>query len=686
MRLIIIVLSFFLITCGGGSTGPEQSQNPTAQNINSSTNEDTPVTFIFLGADPQNLSLTYQIESSPPNGSVQINGQQATYTPNANHFGTDTFTYSASNGTSKSNIATVLIVIIGTEDDPNSLNQSVAVDEDNSIDITLTAEEYDGDGITFSIKSDSSNGTVNLSGNIATYTPNQDYFGADSFTFEAVDVSDKKIINIATISITIVPVNDAPVANDMNKNIGRWVANRIYLDGTDIDSDNLSYSIVSDPTLGSISISGNEVIYTPNQDSGQDSFSYEVSDGTLTSNVGTVNINIGRLFSIWDSGGWDSAFEIFHDNYEFKIFGDTNFISGSTYDALFLKVYSDGTEQYYHTFGGNDTDVFLDVLENQSDNTFVAVGYSKSYGDGSRDYYIVKMDQDGGEIWSKSWGGSETETLGQIELNNLNGNYRVIAKNYTTQNYFLFDIEDEDGSVIKSTNIDYSNIDLYATGFGWLQDSNDATSFSLYINDWVNATIHLMNVSNGDTTLQLFDNNNNVSFVEDIFEENGSYSSLVGLYFPANPSLDVSLVRIGKDGDEEWRMPISVPDPDGVYNKLEVMDAANCMGEDCAVVLVNAQYLHDFGDGISDWVTDLFAIKVGANGSMDTPVMIADFSEENMRFRGWAISEAYVQQGTWGFAVTGTVKDYTNYDGNNPSAPTDIGFMTLDSQGNRISE
>ena len=103
--------------------------------------------------------------------------------------------------------------------------------------------------------------------NKATYTPNENYFGSDSFTFEAVDTTAKKILNTATASITINPVNDAPVVEDMQELEGiEDTELTITLSGTDIDGDNLSFEVDTAPTQGSITENGTTFTYTPNQD------------------------------------------------------------------------------------------------------------------------------------------------------------------------------------------------------------------------------------------------------------------------------------------------------------------------------------------------------------------------------------------------------------------------------------
>ena len=59
-------------------------------------------------------------------------------------------------------------------------------------------------------------GSINISGTTATYTPSQDWFGTDTFNFEATDVTSKSILNNATGTITVNPINDAPTVDDID--------------------------------------------------------------------------------------------------------------------------------------------------------------------------------------------------------------------------------------------------------------------------------------------------------------------------------------------------------------------------------------------------------------------------------------------------------------------------------------
>ena len=93
---------------------------------------------------------------------------------------------------------------------PVANNQSVIINEDTALSITLSAIDPENDPLTYSIVSQPTNGILSGAAPNVTYTPKANYNGPDSFTFKAND--GKVDSNIATVSITINSVNDPPVA------------------------------------------------------------------------------------------------------------------------------------------------------------------------------------------------------------------------------------------------------------------------------------------------------------------------------------------------------------------------------------------------------------------------------------------------------------------------------------------
>src|SRR5439155_733615 len=102
--------------------------------------------------------------------------------------------------------------------------------------------------------------------------------------------------NVATVTVTITPVNDAPVANAQAVTTNEDTATAIALTATDVEGSALTYVVVSGPTHGTLSGTAPNLTYTPaaNYD-GADSFTFKANDGSLDSNVARVAITINAV-------------------------------------------------------------------------------------------------------------------------------------------------------------------------------------------------------------------------------------------------------------------------------------------------------------------------------------------------------------------------------------------------------
>jgi len=441
MRKILFIIPFFLWTCGGGGgsspTEPEPPQLPTVQNINLEGVEDTPITFTLLGTDPQGLSLTYSISTQPENGNVVINNTVGTYTPNANYNGSDTFYYLASNSGGNSNIGTVAINIAAVDDQPNTMDVNVTTDEDNSVSFNLQAEEYDGDNIDFNITGNPSNGTVTITGTNATYTPNQDWNGTDTFNFEAVDSNNRSVLNNATATIIVNPINDAPTIEEVNGIEVNW-NNFIDFDltGNDLEGDELTFEIVTDPSKGTITLTNGYIVRfsADSDDSGQDYFSYRAYDGELYSDTKNVNVFVRDGYIYFDiSSSNDQSYDsivlnnnIIHAGYSYD---------GSTMSALLLESDDEGNKLSEQVF--NNGVSFYSVNET-SDGGLIASGTGPNpFVTGGKPLAIMKLDSNLQEIWTVT--------------PNLD-----IFENQTNQGFFPETIETNEGDYIAAGRINDS--------------------------------------------------------------------------------------------------------------------------------------------------------------------------------------------------------------------------------------
>ncbi len=187
-----------------------------------------------------------------------------TYTPDLNYNGDDQFSFYLNDGTYDSNEAIVSITIEPVNDAPTASPQSLETDEDVDLPITLTGSDVDtGDILTYEIVTDPTNGDLTGADDEWTYEPDINFYGEDSFTFQVYDGTDYS--EPATISIYVKPINDLPIADPQTLSTNEDTDLPITLTGQDADGDQLTYRITSQPSKGTLTGSGANRIYNPDE-------------------------------------------------------------------------------------------------------------------------------------------------------------------------------------------------------------------------------------------------------------------------------------------------------------------------------------------------------------------------------------------------------------------------------------
>lgn len=281
---------------------------PVANTDTYNANEDTALSVPVNGVigndtDNENDALTATLGTGPshaasfsfnPNGSFD-------YTPNTNFSGTDTFTYTVSDGAATSNSATVSIIVSNTEDAPVAVTDSYSTNEDTVLTVNLPGvlgndTDADNDPITVNlpVESDVDDGTLvmNADGSF-TYTPDANFCGIDDFTYKANDGS--LLSSTQTVTITVTCVNDAPTANAQNVTTAENAAVSDTLVAADVDGNPLSYATTSSPTHGTLTLNSTTGAFTYTPDTnyvGADSFDFKANDGSVDSNNATVSITV----------------------------------------------------------------------------------------------------------------------------------------------------------------------------------------------------------------------------------------------------------------------------------------------------------------------------------------------------------------------------------------------------------
>ena len=241
--------------------------------------------------------------SDPLHGTVALNANGSfTYTPDAGFSGADSFTYVVSDGHGGTDTATVSIAISANQA-PVAGDDAYSATEDTPLTIEapgVLANDIDpeNDPLTAGSASDPANGTVVLNANGSfTYTPDADFSGVDTFTYVLSQGSAGTDTGLVTI--TVAPVNDAPVAGDDTYGTTSGTPLTVGSPGvltndTDVDDVAPSAGSPSDPANGSVVLNTDgSFTYTPDSGfAGTDTFTYTVSDGHGGTDTATVTITV----------------------------------------------------------------------------------------------------------------------------------------------------------------------------------------------------------------------------------------------------------------------------------------------------------------------------------------------------------------------------------------------------------
>lgn len=256
-------------------------------------------------ADGNPLLAFLRMQPVPANLTLNMNGA-FTYTPPPNFNGEVTFTYAAYDGLAYSENQVVTLTVIPVNDRPLAAADAYTLDEDTPLDVSAqdgllaNDSDVDGDGLTPVLVSSPEHGSLVLNADGSfNYTPDPDYFGEDSFTYQASD--GELLSETVTVTLSIQPVNDPPVPDEVSVYI--WMNEILagFLTASDVDSAGLSFSLETAPTHGSVDIAADGAFtYTPEQDyTGDDQFTFRVDDGDGGFNTGTVTISIYPVNPVW---------------------------------------------------------------------------------------------------------------------------------------------------------------------------------------------------------------------------------------------------------------------------------------------------------------------------------------------------------------------------------------------------
>ena len=247
--------------------------------------------------DPDGDALTFALVTGPTQGALVFNPDGTfTYMPVANSNGNDTFTYTVTDADGAVATATVLLTITPVNDLPTPSASSFMTPEDTPVTGTLPSSDVEGTAVTFTLVTPPAHGGLVLGiDGTYTYTPNPDYTGPDAFIVRLTDGNGGTTLQ--TVSVTVTPVQDAPVARDDHAvtTINQPTTIGVLANDSDVDGDPLTVTGAT-ADKGTVVINPDGTItFTPVPGLlGEGRITYTISDGNGGTSTATVTITIGE--------------------------------------------------------------------------------------------------------------------------------------------------------------------------------------------------------------------------------------------------------------------------------------------------------------------------------------------------------------------------------------------------------
>lgn len=473
---------------------------PTATLTSAKVNENNSIVLNVLAnasdVDGDNLSISEYTQAT--NGIITLNElNQLVYTPNSNYSGTDSFTYTISDGNGGTVTQTVNLTVNNI---PTAMLTSATLDEDHfvTLDVIANASDSDGDILSVSEYTQTTNGTISLNElNQLVYTPNTNYFGMDSFTYTISDGNGGTVTQ--TVNLTINSVNDVPTATLASATVeeNSSIVIDVLASASDIENDTLTIDSYTQAGNGTITLNAeNELVYTPNVNySGTDSFTYTISDGNGGTITKTVDLTVNPLpFNFIG----DVTDDILTGNYK------DNIIDGGI--GADTMIGGTGNDNYYVD---NSGDVITENSDEGTDTVFSSINYTL-----------------GNNVENLILTGTDTSTgIGNDLDNYITGNYTANILYGESGNDTINSYNNHSDTIYGGDGNDYIDVAMHGSNLIYGDEGNDTIGSYAFNTDTIYA-------GSGNDSINSADNCSDIIYAEDgndtIYSSSNNHNTIYG--------------------------------------------------------------------------------------------------------------------------------------------------------------
>ncbi len=363
-------------------------------------------------------AITASLANGPSNGTLTLNADGSfTYTPNAGFVGTDSFTFTASDGNSTSDPGTVTLSVSA----PLTATDVSAVTTTGQPVVVNVLDNASGAALTVSAVTQGAFGTVIVNpDNTVTYTPDPGAASDDTFTYTVSDGNG----DTATATVQVVVHDWAPQVFDatyqvaVNGQLTVAANNGVLSDAYDDEGDAITASLASGPSNGTLTLNADgSFTYTPNAGFvGTDSFTFTASDGNSNSDLGTVTLSVSAPPTATDvsavtTTGQPVAVNVLNNVSDAS--GAALTVSAVTQGAFGTVIINpDNTVTYTPNPGAVGDDTFTYTVSDGNGDTATATVYVSIYGSGQWASSVVDFSSQNSTGSAAALGAPDTLSYG----------------------------------------------------------------------------------------------------------------------------------------------------------------------------------------------------------------------------------------------------------------------------------
>lgn len=281
----------------------------------------------------------------------------------------------------------------------------------------------------------------------------------------------------------------------------------------------------------------------------------------------------------------------------------TSFNIFNSKDVFVIKIDENGNELWSKSYGGMDLDVGRSVC--YSNDGYLICGYTESFGSGENDIYVIKIDETGNVMWEKQYGGEGAELGYQIKKT-IDNNFVIIgASGSDRANYDFYLLKiDDDGNIIWENYYDtYGGDGGYDRGHSVVEtiDGGYLIAGETNYGDALNILVVKTDSEGNEEWSQIFGESLHDHGCDVIKTSDGNYVVCGRFDKTLNGTNDIGLIKIDVDGKEIWKKIIAMSNSDWATSIIETNN--------------NELLITGHTDSIGYGSYDMLVIKTDINGN-----------------------------------------------------------------------